>query len=99
VTDAVREPVPIVRTSCTAAVAKVTETGLNVQLALAGRVPHDKVRLPVNPPWGVIVRVVVPVEPRAIVRLLGVAVAVKPGATTETVRTLEVLPLKFESPA
>jgi hypothetical protein len=44
------------------------------------------------------VRVVVPVEPRAMVKLEGLAVTVNPGAATETTSGEEVLPLKLVSP-
>ena len=96
---AASEPVPIVTVLVTTAPASVTVAGLKEHVICDGGVPQLRVSVPVKPPIGLKVRVLVPVVPRAIVRLEGLAVTVKPGTATVTVRAEDVLPVKLLSPA
>lgn len=73
--------------------ANVNDAGANVQVAFAGSVPHASETTPLKPPTGVNVRVVVALEPRATVRLAGLARTEKFGVTTAWVRVVDVLPV------
>ena len=61
------------------------EEGEKVQLALAGSAPQWNDTAPLKAALAVTVRVAVPLWPCAIVRVLGLAVTVKPGASAVTV--------------
>ena len=63
-----------------------------------GSVPQEKFTEPVKPPWGVTASVTAPEPEKGIVKLDGLALAVKPGLTIVSVNVAEVLPVKFASP-
>lgn len=73
---AASEPVPIVTVLLTTVPASVTDAGLNEHVVFDGSVPQPSVSVPVKPPTGVKVSVLVPVEPRAMVRVEGFTVTV-----------------------
>ena len=69
--------VPMVRlVVCAAADETVTLAGVKVQLTSDGNVPQERFTVPVNPPVGVIVMTVLPVEPLLISRNDGLALSV-----------------------
>jgi hypothetical protein len=82
-----------------AAEVKATEGVAKLQEKYGGRVPQAKFMAPAKPPCDVTVKVTVPECANGIVRLVGFAVAVKPGTTTVSVRGADVLAVKFASPA
>ena len=96
---AASEPVPIVSVLVTAFPASVTVAGLKEHVSFDGSVPQLGVSVPVKPPIGVKVSVVMPVAPRAMVTLEGAAVTVKPGTATVILRAEDVLLAKLVSPA
>ena len=94
------DPVPMVTVLVVTAPASVTVAGLKVQVRSAGSgAAQASVAVPLNPLAGVKVSVLVPVDPRVMVRLEGPAATEMEGATTVSARAAEVLPVKFASPA
>jgi hypothetical protein len=69
-----------------------------LQEKYAGRVPQEKLTGPVNPPWGMMVRVTIPELAKGRVRLVGFTLAVKPGVTIVSVKGADVLWVKFAFP-